>query len=265
MGCAWSGAEAAGLARERTRRSLGCPLWCVGHGLEGKLLAQRHALSRPAVYRIFEKYGIVRGEHGLVEMEPLKIFLDPLFGVTVSGIAGLYYGTCGVLALSSAVRPFSELDLVANTTSLSQAATVLLDELHKLAELRYAKFMDIAALKVLEGNAFLGWLNRIEDRRESNAEIHLLADLPQWEPQALPSFQEWLTHHTNFKMHYAPIVKHLFWFHLVQRVFSIVAALPVQAQLVADVNGLAKYLANIPDKDRLGIIIVMHLSQNDLH
>jgi hypothetical protein len=52
-------------------------------------------------------------------------------------------------------------------------------------------------------------------------------------------------------------VKDLFWFTMVRRCFSLITALPVQAPLVNDVKGMAKYLADLPDADRLGIIFVM--------
>lgn len=63
---------------------------------DAALLAQKHGLSRAAVNRIFTKHGIVRGRWGRIGIEHLKVFADPLFGVTISGIAGLYYGTSGV-------------------------------------------------------------------------------------------------------------------------------------------------------------------------
>jgi hypothetical protein len=228
---------------------------------DAQQLAQKHGLSRAAVNRIFTKHGIVRGQWGRIDIEQLKVFADdPLFGVTVSGIAGLYYGTSGVLALTTTSRAFSELHLLATHSSVSQAIDVFLGDLGKLAELRKANSMVIATAS--EQTFFLNWLETIEGSREIESEIHLITDLPDRAPQGVPVVREWLTEHPHFKVHYAPIVRDLFWLHMVRRCFSIITSLPVQAQLVEDVQGMAKYLAGIPGKDRLGIIFVTHTIQH---
>ena len=223
---------------------------------DAKLLAQKHGLSRSAVNRIFAKHGIVRGPRGRIDIEQIKVFADPLFGVTVSGIAGLYYGTSGVLALSTTSRAFSELHLLAASPSVLQAMDVFTGELGKLAQLRKGHLMGVATAS--EQDVFLNWLHTIEGRREPKSEIHLITDLPDRAPQGHPAIRAWLTEHPHFKVHHAPIVKDLFWFDLTRRCFSIIATLPVQAQLVEDVKGMAEYLARIPDNGRLGIISVFH-------
>jgi len=124
-------------------------LWEVLYDVIGQLwstsqLAQKHGLSRAAVYRIFAKHGIVRGQRGRIDLAHLKVFADPLFGVTVSGIAGLYYGTSGVLALATTSRAFSELHLLATNSSAWQAVDGFLGELGKLAELRKPNLRAIA-------------------------------------------------------------------------------------------------------------------------
>ena len=107
----------------------------------------------------------------------MKVFADPLFGVTVSGIAGLYYGTSGVLALATTSRAFSELHLLATNSSAWQAVDGFLGELGKLAELREPNLRAIAPAS--EQEFFLNWLKMIEGRRELQSEIHLLTDLPE--------------------------------------------------------------------------------------
>lgn len=151
-----------------------------GMNLDARLLALRHRLSRGAVYRVFKKYGIEFDRWGRVKIERLKVFLDPLFGVTVSGIAGLYYGTEGVLALVAPQRPFSELCVSAPSAAVIQVFDDFIAELGKLAAFRKLKL--IVAKEGVEENLFLAWLKTIEASRESNSEIHLLTDLPPSRP-----------------------------------------------------------------------------------
>ena len=199
----------------------------IGRLWSTTLLAKKHGLSRAAVNRIFAKHGIVRGQRGRIDLAHLKVFADPLFGVTVSGIAGLYYGTSGVLALATTSRAFSDLPVLAMNSSAWQVIDGFLGELGKLAELRKISLGAIAPAP--EQRLFLNWLEKIEDRRELQSEIHLLTDWPNRAPQGIPAVREWLAEHPHFKMHYAPIVVDLFWLTLVQRCFAIIATLPVQA------------------------------------
>jgi hypothetical protein len=173
--------------------------------------------------------------------------------VTVSGIAGLYYGTSGVLALAT-TNAFSELSLLPISSSVLQPIDGFLGELGKLAAIRKANPMIVAA--ALEENVFLNWLKTIEDRRESKSEIHLITDLPGRAPQGSPAVRDWLTEPPHFKVHYAPIVRDLFWFNLVQRCFRIIGGLPMQVSLVKGIKGIAQYLASMPDQSRVGIISV---------
>ena len=228
----------------------------IGRLWSTTLLAKKHGLSRAAVNRIFAKHGIVRGQRRRIDLAHLKVFADPLFGVTVSGIAGLYYGTSGVLALATTSRAFSDLPVLAMNSSAWQVIDGFLGELGKLAELRKISLGAIAPAP--EQRLFLNWLEKIEDRRELQSEIHLLTDWPNRAPQGIPAVRGWLAEHPHFKMHYAPIVVDLFWLTLVQRCFAIIATLPVQGCLVDDVKGMAKYLADLPDEDRPGIILVTH-------
>jgi len=224
-----------------------------------KLLALQHRLNRSAVNRIFTKHGIVRDQRGFIDIEQLKVFADPLFGLTVSGIAGLYYGWSGVLALVSTSRPFSELHLMNADVSVSEAIDEFLAVLGKLAELRTANRSSIVTLKKAEAATFVDWLNMLEARRESLSEVHLLMDLPERAPQQEnPSVQEWLREHPHFKVLHTPVVKDLRWLTLVRRCFRIIGGLPMQVNLIKDVKGMAQYLANMPDEGRMRIIIVCH-------
>lgn len=235
---------------EKERAVLWDVLYAVsGMQLNAKLLVQKHGLNRSVVYRISDKHGIVRGKRGLVNIEQLKIFQDPLFGVTVSGIAGLYYGGSAVLALASTRRPLSELCFSTNSAAALQATSGLIAELSKLAEVRKLDFTIGVTYAAQLGDYFLCWLNAIEARRESNSEVHLLAGLPTSAPQNAAGVQRWLGEHPDFQMHYAPITAGLPWVDFVQRCFAIIAALPVQARLVEDVQWITGELAAIPDQD----------------
>ena len=228
---------------------------------DAALLAQKHGLSRAAVNRIFTKHGIVRGRWGRIDIEHLKVFADPLLGVTISGIAGLHYGVSGVLALASTSRPFSELHFVNAQSSVSEAIDGFLDVLGKLAEIRRASPTIFPIPNAAEEAVFMDWLNQIESRRESIAEVHLLMDLPNQAPYQNPGVQEWLRQHPHFKVLHAPIVRGLCWPTFVRRCLKIISGLPVQVSLVKDLKAVAQYLAGMPDQDRVGTIGVLHSVQ----
>ena len=219
-----------------------------------KWLALEHQLNRAAVQRTFVKHGIVfQNLAGLINIDQLKVFADPLFGVTVSCIAGLYYGGCGMLALSCNAEPFSDLRLLSGV-AVSEPFDQFLQELQDLAAFRQANIMTIAGLASFEELLFLEWLDKIEVCREPNSQIHLLADWPHHPPQARPSFKNWLANHPRVAISYAPMVTNLFWFTLVQRCFSIIAALPVQASFIAGVRGLTEQITHFSQADQLCII-----------
>jgi transposase len=222
-----------------------------GLHLGARLLAKKHGLSHAAVNRIFAKHGIVRGEWGFFSIKHLKISPDPLFGVTVSGIAGLHYGASGVLALTCTRRPFSELRFSTTKVSVAQATDGFITELRKLVELHYLHPTIVATEAAKLKDYFLGWLNAIEARRESTSEVHLFAGLPASAPQGAAGVKQWLADHPDFQIHYAPIDAGLPWIDFVQRSFAIITALPVQAHLVEDINQVTSYLAGIPDQNWL--------------
>ena len=99
-------------------------------------LARRHRVSPATVQRVWKKYGIrmVRphqSDHG-VDLQTLKISQDPLFGVTVYELAGLFFENVGpVLAICSRERAFAELRL---SNMSKQARTEMVSDL--IARLR---------------------------------------------------------------------------------------------------------------------------------
>ena len=98
--------------------------------------ARRHRVSPATVQRVWKKYGIrmVRphqSDHG-VDLQTLKISQDPLFGVTVYELAGLFFENVGpVLAICSRERAFAELRL---SNMSKQARTEMVSDL--IARLR---------------------------------------------------------------------------------------------------------------------------------
>lgn len=101
-------------------------------------LARRHGVSRSTVQRIWKKYGIriQRSRHldQGVDVQGLKISQDPLFGITVYEIAGLFYEHANpVLALCSRERPFSELKL--SDISLKERLSIADDLLSRFRQL----------------------------------------------------------------------------------------------------------------------------------
>jgi len=104
-----------------------------------RLLAKKHRLERHSVYRIWKEYGIRRGQYGLIEIDKFRPFDDPLLGVTLSGVEGVYCSLTGVLALKSVARPFAELTLRTADAAVQQSIEILLHELAGLEQLCKSK------------------------------------------------------------------------------------------------------------------------------
>jgi transposase len=224
-------------------------------------LAGQHRLSRSAVNRIFTKHGIVRDRRGRIDMDHWKVFADALFGVTVSGIAGLYYyGASRVLALVSTSRPFSELHLSEAGVGSSEAINGFMDELDKLTA--YCRSHGcVPYLKGVEETVFVSWLNTMEARREPVSEVYLLMAPPNWTMQGKPGVQEWLREHPHFKVIHAPGVSGSCWHALVRRCLRIIFGLPMQVNFVEDIKGMTQYLTSMSDPSRARIISVWHRPQ----
>jgi len=217
-----------------------------------RLLAKKHGLQRHSVYRIWKEHGIQHAPHGLIDINEFRVFADPLFGVTVSSMEGIFGGSSGVLALQSMARPFSALTLMTAVPAVQEAIDTFLTEVAKLAQLRYHNQAVIYKLKSTEKQMFPTWLDAIEAQREAEAEIHLLTDLPARLPLGDPAHQTWLADHPQFQVHYAPMTTHLFWATLVKRCCQVMSALPMQAGFIQTVLGLTQYLKSLSDEQRRG-------------
>ena len=105
----------------------------------------------------------------------------------------------------------------ANNSAALQAGDGLIAELRNVAELHWLDPRIVTEHAAELEGYFLSWLNAIEDRRESNAEVHLLAGMPTSAPQDATGVQQWLAEHTDFQMHYAPMAAGL-WVDFVPEV-----------------------------------------------
>ena len=208
-----------------------------------KLLAQLHHLSRHQVNRICAKHGIQRDKFSRVNIDRLKIFQDPLFGVTVSGIAGMVSGVFSALALRSSRRPFSEF-IFWTKSPVEQTMDPFLTELRQLAQAH--EFLSAAASQSREINekALVDWLNLIEVKRTPDSEVHLLMNQPTLSPLNSAAFREWLAAHPEFRAYYAPKLVRMSWFQFIFRCFTIIAKLPVQSQLMIDMARLTPALTS---------------------
>ncbi|HUK18319.1 MAG TPA: helix-turn-helix domain-containing protein [Bryobacteraceae bacterium] len=246
--------------RKATPEKKQAVVWDTLYGLpylrwSTRLLAQKHELNPRAVYRIWKEHGIQVAQYGLIDIRVFRVFADPLFGVTVSSVAGLFCGSSGVLALQSVASPFAALSLV-TADAAAQSIAAFLDEVEKLAHLRYYRPDAIDKLRSTEAKTFPAWLDAIAAHRAPQAEIHLLADKPTSRPLDDPAHQQWLTKHPQFRVHYAPITTHLIWATLVKRCFQVISALPMQAGFIQTVQGMTRFLQGLSDPERLGILAV---------
>ena len=139
-------------------------------------LARRHGVSRSTVQRIWKKYGIrmQRSRHldQGVDVQRLKISQDPLFGITVYEIAGLFYEHANpVLALCSRERPFSELKL--SDISLKERLSIADDLLSRFRQLEAGALH--ATWQDPDWEKFNKFVQAIHNKpRHAGAQIHLL-------------------------------------------------------------------------------------------
>jgi len=258
----WDAAR-KGPVRKATAEKKQAVVWDTLYGeyhlhWDAKLLAKKHGLNRWVVHRIWKEYGLKRARYGLVDINEFRVSADPLFGVSLAGIAGMFGGRSEVLALLSVARPFSELTLVTADSAVQQSIETFLAELAKIEHLRNVHRAVIYSLKSSEEKVFAAWLNTLEARREPEAEIHLITGLPRQPPLAEPAHQQWLAEHPQFHVHYAPLTRDVCWATLLKRWFQVITALPMQAGIIPAVVDITQFLTSLSDdKERLGILAVM--------
>jgi len=211
-------------------------------------LARRHGVSRSTVQRIWKKYGIrmQRSRHldQGVDVQRLKISQDPLFGITVYEIAGLYYEHANpVLALCSRERPFSELKL--SDISLKERLSIADDLLSRFRKLEaralHAPWQDP------DWEKFNKFVQAIHNKpRHAGAQIHLLLG-------TAVRFME----HPCIQMHHAPWSGlHPRWSAWVERWLKVIATWPMQASLLASAQQIGEKFRQLPRGKCLDTLII---------
>jgi hypothetical protein len=143
-------------------------------------------------------------------MQRLKISKDPLFGVTVYQIGGLfYYRTTPVLAFCSRAEPFSQLSLAGISPDARReiadgmfALIRNLDDRNKAAIFRSSVGEERPVRQLLE------FLQAIQDNpRHANARIHLLMERREGGAWNADDVQEFLAGQPSIQLQLAPWVR----------------------------------------------------------
>src|SRR5205085_610403 len=187
----------------------------------------------------------MRGLQG-INLEKLKISLDPLFPVTVYQIGGLLYETVGpVLSFCSRARPFSELSF----STLPAAGRNLLidrlvDEFRKLEKRRHDSFYaKLSNQELPESGAVerFGQFVVAIAAKHPGAQNHLLFHLGAPD---FPRVEEWLAAQPHIQLHRAPLAapNGAQWTELAEHWLKVIAAWPMQASLVDSVKEMTQLL-----------------------
>ncbi len=230
-------------------------------------LAKRHGVSQATVQRVWKKHGIkmVRYHHldRGVDLETLKICLDPLFGVTVYEIAGLFYETLGpVLAFCSRERPFSELTL-SGMSEEARRETVdsFAVAIRNLEEQNMTPLMKNVGQPNFRQPApaseqFLEFLRTILTKpRHAGALVHLLVG--SWESGTATSagVRALLAEQPSIRLHVAPrIAARSDWGNWVACWLRAIAAWPLQTSFIDSAYQMRDLMRR--DRGRPGSLII---------
>ena len=190
--------------------------------------------------------------HG-IDLEQFKISQDPLFGVTVYEIAGLFYEALGpALAFcSSSTRPFSGL-------RFSKLGDTSLGD----------KWLDrfVARLRSIErGRSFVPWepaVDRFVDfvnaiagnPRHRDAEIHLVLGRRWNGAYVCPEGLYAMADHANVRIHYTPFGGR--WSDFVQHWLRSIARWPMQESFIQSVLDISGKIADPPTDKPLQTLVV---------
>ena len=220
-------------------------------------LARRHGVSRSSVERIWKKHGIrmqrYRHLDQGVDLGRLKISPDPLFGVTVYELAGLFHESAGsAVAFCSRARPFAELSF----SSLDGAGRKeLVDGLvGRFRELGGRSFGRPAPA----AEKFIQFVSVMAAKpRHRDAEIHLLMERPESGAHAGAQAQAWLAGQKCIQVHYTPWSRRgPRWTALAERWLRVIAAWPLQARFAASVDHMSGMLARLPAGKYLDTLVI---------
>jgi Homeodomain-like domain len=210
-------------------------------------LAKRHRVSPATVQRIFRKHGIeierFRSLDVGIVLDQLKVSPDPLFGLTVYAIGGLFYETVGpVLALCCRERPFSELTL--SPMSVDTRRDMVAGFVGRLRKLHTSTF----GRPQPAAKRFITFLKAIQaDPRHPGAQIHLVAHRPDTGAYVSPAVQAYLAQQTCIHLHCVPWNRRgRKWANLVERWLHVVAAWPMQTSFVETLFVLDDLFAKVP-------------------
>ena len=212
-----------------------------------KNLARRHRVSPASVQRVWKKHGIRMLRHRKadrgVDLGQLKISQDPLFGITVYEIAGLYYQTSSpVLALCSREPVFSELKLwTGSGMARQEIAADLAARLRGLQQRSFGRPEPAV-------DKFIVFLQKIlGNPRHRDARIHLLLESPEYGVHRMGAAQAFLAEERCIHMHYAPWRSggHR-WSPWAERWLQVIAGWPLQTSFIASANQLGESLRRLP-------------------
>ena len=229
----------------------------ISLGWTARGMSLRHGVSPASVQRVWKKYGIVmqRLRHSDlgVDLKQLKISQDPLFGLTVYELAGLFYESVGpAVVFCASARPFAELSF----SSLDAAAKKkmlagVVAEFRKLDKRRFGR-PDPAEDKMIE------FLKAIQaEPRHAGAQIHLLVERPEKGAPATVAVQAFLATQKCIHVHYTPwTFKGKQWAELVDRWLAVISEWPLQSSFVDSVNNMSQLLQRLPSAGFLDTLII---------
>jgi hypothetical protein len=215
-------------------------------------LGTRHRVSRSSVQRLWKKHGIrfVRfGRLPRIDLGTVKISQDPLFGVTVYQIAGLFYEFYGpALVFCSRERPFRELSLSSlSEDSRRKIGQELATRLQRLEDQQIRIGLALSPERGPMSPTLFGEFVRdiMIDPRHQGAEIHVITQKEGF--QGIPEVRAWLTHHACIRLHDAPWSHRApRWDDLAGRWLQAIADWPMQTSFVESAFQLSTRLREFP-------------------
>jgi hypothetical protein len=188
-----------------------------------------------------------------VDLQTLKISQDPLFGVTVYELAGLFFENVGpVLAFCSRERPFAELTL---------------SDMSKEARIEIVRGL-VARFRVLETRSFGRWTpasTRFIEfvttlRRKpqhAGAQLHLLVARRERGAHASAAAQAILVEQPSIVIQTAPWAPGgRRWSSWVECWLETIAVWPMQVRFVESAYQMSDYLRQIPASEFLDTLII---------
>ena len=232
-------------------------LWDPSLNWNVRNLARRHGVSPATVQRIWKKYGIhldraYKLDRG-VFLDNLKVSRDPLFGLTVYEIGGLFYENIGpVIALCSRERPFSELAL--SPMSVEARRGAIADLVARLRGLESRSF----GRPESAAEEFVDFVKRLQAKpRHAGAQIHLLAHYQDTGAYISAAAQTYIAGQACIQLHYTPWnCRGRRWSNLVERWLQVIADWPMQTSFLTSAFQTGNLLRQVPRDRFRGALII---------